>query len=128
MLKGVHRMERPTNTAADETAPAADTLGTIDVVEALPTDAPADHDALGDVLASGALAGYRQAPPSPGAAAIDAPALARLDGPACGHVGLRYLPFTGLVREGHPLTRRTRTRLSYRAFGRCPACGASVEW
>ena len=116
-------MERPANTAA-----AAVTAGTSGAAEALPTDAPADHDALGDALASGALAGYRQEPPSPEAAAVDAPALARLDCPACGHVGLRYLPFTGVVRDAHPRTGRAGTRLSYRAFGRCPACGASLEW
>jgi hypothetical protein len=112
-------MEQLTNTTA---------AGKVGAAQALPTDAPADHDALGDALASGALAGHRQEPPSPEAAAIDAPARARLDCPACGRVGLRYLPFTGMVRDAHPPTGRARTRLSYRAFGRCLACGASVEW
>ena len=72
-------MERLTDTtAAAETTRAtrsAGPAGPHGAVEALPTDAPADHDALGDALASGALAGYRQEPPSPEAAAVDAPAL-----------------------------------------------------
>ena len=123
-------MEQPADTAAAsrDRPPAAGTAGTAGVAEALPTDAPADHDALGDALASGALAGYRQEPPSAAVAAIDATALAHLDCPACGNVGLRYLPFTGMVREAHSRTGWARTRLSYRAFGRCPGCGASVEW
>jgi hypothetical protein len=108
--------------------PAAAETGALEAPEALPTDAPPDRDALGDALASGALAGYRREPPTPGVAAVDAPILAEMDCPACGRVGLRYVPFTRVIREAHPVTGRPRTRLSYRAFGRCPACAASVEW
>jgi hypothetical protein len=100
--------------------------GALERPEALPTDAPPDRDALGDALASGALAGSRREPPTPGVAAAGAPILAELGCPACGRVGLRYVPFTRVIREAHPVTGRPRTRLSYRAFGRCrPAPPAS---
>jgi hypothetical protein len=61
-------------------------------------------------------------------AAADAPILAGMRCPACGHLGLRYVPFTRVIREADPLTDLPRTRLSHRAFGRCPRCGASIEW
>ena len=98
------------------------------VPEALPTDAPADCDALGDALASGALDGYRREPPTSGVAETDATILAEMHCPSCGRVGLRYVPFTKVIQDAHPVTNQPRTRLTYRAFGRCPACAASVIW
>jgi hypothetical protein len=119
-------MSRPAGTATAD--PAAPPAGAPRPSEALPTDAPADRDALGDALASGALEGYRREPPTAGVAAVDAPILAEMRCPACGHLGLRYVPFTRVIREADPPADRPRTRLSYRAFGRCPQCGASIEW
>jgi hypothetical protein len=119
-------MTRPASTATAD--PASWPAVAPGFSDAPPTDAPAGRDALGDALTSGALAGYRREPPTPGVAAADAPILAEMRCPACGHRGLRYVPFTRVIREADPPADRPRTRLSYRAFGRCPQCGASIEW
>lgn len=58
--------------------------------------------------------GYREEPPGPDIAEIDAGVAADAACEACGHVGCTYRPF--------------RLKSSYRAFVVCPACGAAEEF
>jgi hypothetical protein len=76
-----------------------------------------DQDEFARLCAELLADGYAPTPPpglDPAALDVDREACQQATCPACGRVGLDYLPFS---KPG-----------SYRAFAVCPACGAAEEF